>query len=363
MRLGVLDVALHAHVDAAEAVDDAREPAEADLDVAVDRQAGGLLEGLGQQLRAADREGGVDLVAAVPGDRQVAVAGDGDEHRLPRPAGGVHEDDRVGAPAARVAADPEGLALGGAQAGAAVGPDEQVGVPVGVRGAGAGGGGVLAGDLRPGVQRRDDDEGRPRQQGHHDDGDDPLGPPRPRRSRLAGPRGCLGSAGRGGGRCRWRRHAAGRTRRRRPGRRPGVPTTGARTRGAGRALPAAVAAVTATARVRAGCRRRRRRRPRAARAGSPGGSAGRGRRSSGSSALCGSVRGPPQCANESLGPHATPISRPTARLSHDSPTGPDTHRPWDLRAAPRCSSAGRPRRRSASTPAHRVTPAARGAAR
>ena len=46
VRLVVLDVAGHAHVDAAEAVDDAGEPAEADLDVAVDGQSGRLLERL-----------------------------------------------------------------------------------------------------------------------------------------------------------------------------------------------------------------------------------------------------------------------------------------------------------------------------
>ena len=131
----VVHVELHADVDAADAVDDGGEPAEADLDVAVDVQVGDLLDGLDQQVRAAEGEGGVDLVAAVARDRHVAVAGERDQRRLPAALGHVHEDDRVGAPARRVAGGVL-LALGLGQPCAAVGPDEQVVVALALRGGG-----------------------------------------------------------------------------------------------------------------------------------------------------------------------------------------------------------------------------------
>ena len=190
MRLGVLDVALHAHVDAAEAVDDPREPAEADLDVAVDGQAGGALQGRGEQLRPAEGEGGVDLVLPLPRDREVAVPRHRDEHRLAGAARGVDEDDRVRAPATGIAADTERLALRRAEALAAVRAHEQVGVPVGVGRPVARGGGVLAAHLRPRVDRRDDDEHGPREQRHEDDPQHPPAPARPGRARC--PRGCGG---------------------------------------------------------------------------------------------------------------------------------------------------------------------------
>ena len=57
----------------------------------------------GEQLRPADREGGVDLVGAVAGDRDVGVARDRDEDRLAATLGDVDEHDRVGAVALRPA--------------------------------------------------------------------------------------------------------------------------------------------------------------------------------------------------------------------------------------------------------------------
>ena len=51
--------------DAAERVDQPGEPAESDLGVVVEAQPGGLLHGLGEQRRPADRERGVDFVLAV----------------------------------------------------------------------------------------------------------------------------------------------------------------------------------------------------------------------------------------------------------------------------------------------------------
>src|SRR5690606_9156249 len=71
-------------------------PVEAHLDVVVDGQARELLDGLDQQGRSPEGVGGVELVAAVPGDVHEGVAGKGDQVAVP--AGGlVQEHDRVGA--------------------------------------------------------------------------------------------------------------------------------------------------------------------------------------------------------------------------------------------------------------------------
>ena len=67
MRLVVLDVALHADLHAAEAVDDAGEPAEPDLDVAVDRQAGGLLERGGEERGPPRANAALTLLSRSPG--------------------------------------------------------------------------------------------------------------------------------------------------------------------------------------------------------------------------------------------------------------------------------------------------------
>ena len=86
---------LRADRDAADGVDDVHEAAEPDLDVVVDVDAGVLLDGPDQQLRAAEREGGVDLGGAVARDRHQRVAGD--RQQQVGPAAGVQQHDRVGA--------------------------------------------------------------------------------------------------------------------------------------------------------------------------------------------------------------------------------------------------------------------------
>ena len=122
----VLDRLGQAHLDAAQRVDDVDEPAEADLDVGVDPQAGVGLDGLHQQLRPAERVRGVDLVAALAGDRHVRVARHRDQRRLPAHRD-VDEHDRVGPPAGGAAgAQPLLLLLGQALAG--VGADQQEGL-------------------------------------------------------------------------------------------------------------------------------------------------------------------------------------------------------------------------------------------
>ncbi len=116
-----------AHGDAADRVDKDGEPVEPDLGVVVEPQSGGLLDGLRQQRGAADAERGVDLVAAVAGDRHIGVARDG-HHRGRRAGsdgGDVHKQDGVGAAVADVASGGQlGLLFGG-QVLAAVRPDEK----------------------------------------------------------------------------------------------------------------------------------------------------------------------------------------------------------------------------------------------
>ena len=66
--LGVLDRYGRADGDAAEGVDHVDEAEHVDLDVAVDPQPGGLLDGLHGELGAAELVGRVDLVVALAGD-------------------------------------------------------------------------------------------------------------------------------------------------------------------------------------------------------------------------------------------------------------------------------------------------------
>ena len=369
--LGVLDVALHADLDAAEAVDDAGEPAEPDLDVAVDRQAGGLLERGGEQLRAADGERRVDLVVALARDRQVAVARDRDEHRLPGAARGVHEDDRVGAPALGVAADTERLALRRGQALAAVRAHEQVGAAVGVRRAVARRGRVLAGDLRPRVHGGERRRTRARRA---------AGPATTLTPAAARPRAAGLPAGRGAAAAARATGSTGSTgarpvdRARRmpcPGRPrdppvpPGVPVAGPPSRRRCRPHPP-------------------RRPPRARRARATGAAgaarvddvdvvvvaAGAGRPTlrdrPGVVVVAHLVRalwGPwcgPQCAKSGWD-HRRHRSAGPRRASATQPVPPRILvAPWDLSEDPRCSSARSSRRRSGSTPGRRATPGATG---
>ena len=169
--VGVLAALLHVEVgqlvvhvvrrtdrDPADGVDDVHEATEPDLDVVVDVDAGVLLDGPDQQLRAAEREGRVDLGRAVAGDRHQRVAGD--RHGQRRAAPRVHQHDGVGALAGGVAGV-ELLALFGGEALARVAADEEV---VGAR---------LVGrsvtrwervdllDLRPGEERHGDQVDQP----------------------------------------------------------------------------------------------------------------------------------------------------------------------------------------------------------
>src|SRR5260370_41327401 len=66
--VGVMDCERQADVDPAERVDDLDETEEVDLDVVIDDQPGGLLDGPDHQSRPAEPEGGVDLVHAVAGN-------------------------------------------------------------------------------------------------------------------------------------------------------------------------------------------------------------------------------------------------------------------------------------------------------
>ena len=105
-----------AHGHSADRVDEHGETVEPDLGVVVEPDPGGLLDGLRQQRRAAERERRVDLVLAVAGDRHVGVARDGHHRgRRARPdAGDVHQQDGVGAAVADVAAGGQfGLLFGG----------------------------------------------------------------------------------------------------------------------------------------------------------------------------------------------------------------------------------------------------------
>ena len=81
------------HMEGAEAIDDTGEPAEPDLQVAIQPQAGRLLHGLGQQFRATEGVGGVDLVAAMARDRHVGVTGDRDDRGFRPVVGDVDEHD------------------------------------------------------------------------------------------------------------------------------------------------------------------------------------------------------------------------------------------------------------------------------
>ena len=106
------------------------EAVEADLHVAVEADAGDPLDGAGEQGRPAEGVGGVDLVASVPGDGHIGVAGQADQHRLAGAAGDVQQHHGVGTAAGGLAgAELAAAAL--VQALAAVRPDDQ---PVGTRG-------------------------------------------------------------------------------------------------------------------------------------------------------------------------------------------------------------------------------------
>ena len=159
--VGVDHVLLGTDLDAADGVDQAHEPAEADLDVAVDLDAGVLLDGPDQQLRAAVGVGRVDLGRAVAGDLDQRVAGD--RHQQVRARAGVQQHDRVGALAGG-AAGAELLALLGREVGAGVAADQQVRRPGLVAGPVAAGHRLDLADLVPGDQRDHDQEHQPQQQ-------------------------------------------------------------------------------------------------------------------------------------------------------------------------------------------------------
>src|SRR5690606_31501319 len=126
----VVDRLRQADVDTAEGVDHVGETGETDLRVAVDAQAGGDLHGLHQQLRHAEGEGRVELVAAVAGDAAVGIARQA--HQRGRAgAGDVHQHDGVGALGADLATGGQLLFLLGGQPRTAVRADQQ---PVGARG-------------------------------------------------------------------------------------------------------------------------------------------------------------------------------------------------------------------------------------
>ena len=65
---GIADRFRRAHRDPADSVHDVGEPAESDLGVVVEPQPRGLFDCVYEQLRTSDREGRIDLVAAVSGD-------------------------------------------------------------------------------------------------------------------------------------------------------------------------------------------------------------------------------------------------------------------------------------------------------
>ena len=102
----VIDRIGRAHLDTTERVDHHREAVETHLGVVVEMQARRLLDGLGQQRRAALGERGVDLVLAVAGDVHVGVAGDRDHRggRVGAERRDVHHQDGVGPAVAQVAA-------------------------------------------------------------------------------------------------------------------------------------------------------------------------------------------------------------------------------------------------------------------
>jgi len=68
----------------------------------VDLQAGSVLDGLGEQLAAAERKRGVDFVAPKPGNRQVGVAWQAEQHGPAAARGNVQQHDRVGSLAADI---------------------------------------------------------------------------------------------------------------------------------------------------------------------------------------------------------------------------------------------------------------------
>ena len=75
MAVAVLDRIRQAHPDAVKRVDDVDEAAKPDLHIAVEAKPGVLLDRLYQQLRAAVRVRGVDLVLAMPRNVDVGVTG------------------------------------------------------------------------------------------------------------------------------------------------------------------------------------------------------------------------------------------------------------------------------------------------
>ena len=95
-RVLVVRVVVVAQLHAADRVHHVGYRAHADLDEVIDGQARQLLHGLNQQLRAAVRVGGVDLVPAHAGNLRVGVTGDrqGDGLAVRRD---VDQHDRVGA--------------------------------------------------------------------------------------------------------------------------------------------------------------------------------------------------------------------------------------------------------------------------
>src|SRR5829696_5283892 len=173
---------LGADLDPADGVDHAGEAVEADLHVPVETDAADLLDGAGEQLGAAEGVGRVELVAAMPGDRHIGVAGQADQDRLAGAAGDVQQHHGVGPPPGGLAGA-ELAAAGLVEALAAVGADDQ---PVG-----PGGGGRPAGVVGQGVdpvEPRVDPDPQPDQQHDQDQQGDPdAAPPAPGPAGLGSP--------------------------------------------------------------------------------------------------------------------------------------------------------------------------------
>ena len=173
VEVGLLvdDVGLRADLHPPEVVDDVGEPAEADLGVPVDAQAGVLLHGVDEERGTAHVVARVDLVLAHAADGHVGVARDGHEGRGAE-GGHVHEHDRVGASPLR-GARAQTVALLRGEAVASVGTHQQVVAPRGVgRSALPGGHGVGAFHRAPGVEDRRAGGDEPHREQHHQAGQD-----------------------------------------------------------------------------------------------------------------------------------------------------------------------------------------------
>jgi hypothetical protein len=121
----------HAHVDAAEGVDDPLKPEEVDVQDVVDLHPGDALHGSSHSLRTtavdASLERGVDLALAHPRDVDPQISGEREEDRLLPIGARVDEDDRVRAVlSADVRVRAEGDDLLARQALAGVAPEQQV---------------------------------------------------------------------------------------------------------------------------------------------------------------------------------------------------------------------------------------------